>query len=70
MVENFSSTVIDAIRHASRSGQVIAHDDVIRHRITTCTGCDRKTGARCLECGCYINLKTAVAVAKCPLGKW
>ncbi len=70
MVENFSNTVIDAIRHASRTRQVIAHDDVIRNRIGACSKCDRKSGARCLECGCYVNLKTAVQAASCPLGKW
>lgn len=70
MAENATLTVIQAIRHAVKTGEMIALDDVIKKRMDICSKCDRKSGVRCRECGCYINLKTAVQVAKCPIGKW
>jgi hypothetical protein len=46
-------------------------------RVQVCRQCDRATrhkdGVRvlkCLECSCWIKLKTRLAGETCPLGKW
>lgn len=41
-------------------------------RISICRECPRfvKLTSQCLECGCIMNLKTKLAAATCPLGKW
>lgn len=70
MAKDIAATALNAMRMAIRSGEILAQDDIIKKRITTCNSCDRKMGARCTKCGCYISLKTAVAAATCPIGKW
>lgn len=70
MAKDLATTALNAMRMAVRGGEILAQDDVIKRRIEACSGCDRKLGVRCTKCGCYISLKTAVAAATCPLGKW
>jgi len=41
-------------------------------RLDICKGCERfvKNTQQCLECGCFMNLKTKLKLATCPLHKW
>jgi hypothetical protein len=41
-------------------------------RLDICLGCDRliKLTKQCKECGCFMNIKTQLPHASCPLGKW
>lgn len=41
-------------------------------RLDICLGCDRliKSTKQCKECGCFMNIKTQLPHASCPLGKW
>lgn len=49
-----------------------ASEDLAFKRISICQDCDRIILAvnQCKECGCFMNLKTKLENAKCPLGKW
>jgi len=40
-------------------------------RMTICRECP-ELGAlnRCRQCGCFMNIKTRIYSASCPLGKW
>ena len=48
------------------------HKDVKKYRYDTCKGCEafNKLTRSCKECGCFMALKTTLANAYCPLGKW
>jgi hypothetical protein len=70
MASDLAATVVQAIRHAVQTGELIASDHIIRSRIDTCNKCDQKSGVRCLACGCFISMKAAVLVAECPKSKW
>ena len=70
MAGDLTGTVIQALRHAIQTGEIIADDDIIRRRLQTCNNCDQKSGIRCLRCGCFISMKAAVLVAECPDKKW
>jgi len=36
-----------------------------------CSKCPQRTRlGRCLQCGCFTNLKTKLATEACPIGKW
>ena len=58
---------------AEALNDTIESDKAIRiHRIDTCHSCDRfyAPTATCKECGCFMNAKTWLKHAKCPLNKW
>jgi hypothetical protein len=45
--------------------------DIIVSRINYCKNCPFITPKfRCTKCGCFMKLKTTLAHAKCPIGKW
>ena len=41
-------------------------------RYAICKGCERlwKPTRTCRECGCFMGMKSWIAAATCPLGKW
>jgi hypothetical protein len=41
-------------------------------RLSICHSCDRyiKLTSQCRECGCFMNIKTGMKNALCPLKKW
>ena len=48
-----------------------ADQDVVVNRRNLCDGCEFSTSAyRCTQCGCFMKIKTQLASAKCPIGKW
>ena len=48
-----------------------ADRDLALSRIKTCLGCEHlKKHTRCDKCGCFMKVKTRLAAAKCPIGKW
>ena len=49
-----------------------ASDDLAAKRMQECSRCDRfiELTKQCKECGCFMNMKTRLTEAKCPLGKW
>jgi hypothetical protein len=48
------------------------HRSIRNERYDTCLGCERliQLTKTCLECGCFMNKKTWLKDASCPLGKW
>lgn len=47
-------------------------DEEADRRYAICEECPRflRVTKQCKECGCFMNLKTKLANATCPLGKW
>lgn len=47
-------------------------EELAQYRLEICKGCEwyRKNTNQCKKCGCFMKLKTSLANAKCPLGKW
>lgn len=46
-------------------------EEVAKERLSTCEGCPFFTAAKtCEKCGCFMPLKTKLAHAECPVGKW
>lgn len=47
-------------------------DIVAKERLEICSKCPRfiKTTTQCKECGCFMNMKTKLPNAECPIGKW
>lgn len=68
------STVKDVITGVINGNSVFVSEKEKNRRMTICKDCEHYTElcgtARCNECGCFAMLKTELASAKCPCGKW
>lgn len=49
-----------------------ATEEDSNHRLEICKSCPEliKSVNQCKQCGCFMQLKTKLESAKCPLGKW
>jgi hypothetical protein len=47
-------------------------DDVAKSRLDICMGCEHliKATKTCKKCGCFMQAKTKLKEATCPIGKW
>ncbi len=47
-------------------------EELAQYRLEICKGCEffKQRTQRCGKCGCFMKLKTGLANAKCPIGKW
>ena len=63
---NFAGTMIDFAKDGFRTVDDAERD----RRLGICRTCDRFTGHRCSNCGCFTNFKSRIGVADCPQGKW
>ena len=57
----------------ARIKNVLLHDqDIIDKRCDECQKCEflfKPTGS-CKKCGCFMQVKTKISTASCPIGKW
>ena len=56
-----------------RFKNIMLHDqDIIEKRWAECEKCEFliKPTNNCKKCGCFMKVKTRVATASCPIGKW
>ena len=46
--------------------------EVAEERYAICKSCEHfiKLSKQCKKCGCFMNLKTKLEEATCPIGKW
>ena len=60
-------TIPSRIKHS-----ILYDQDIINKRFDECKECDYlvKTTSQCRKCGCFMKVKTRLAMAKCPIGKW
>lgn len=47
-------------------------DEIAKKRYDMCLSCDKliHVTKQCKECGCFMNAKTKLPHASCPIGKW
>lgn len=47
-------------------------DEVQKQRMEICKGCEFlfKLSKQCRKCGCFMEAKTKLPHAECPIGKW
>lgn len=51
--------------------EVLAPEEIAADRLDVCSRCQFLTGDhQCKICGCFIGLKTALALEQCPQGFW
>ncbi len=47
-----------------------APSELYEERLLLCRGCDMLFQGMCRSCGCYVELRAAVARNACPRGRW
>ena len=47
-----------------------ASESVYSDRLSVCKKCDYLNEGTCNACGCYVELRAASAIGRCPYKKW
>lgn len=47
-----------------------AEDTVYENRLLVCKTCDMLLAGMCRSCGCYVEMRAAVAGNRCPWERW
>ena len=81
MIRNLATDHWRSLKAFIKGKQVIVPQEIAEQRWEICKGCPylkydetnpdtNKKDGRCTECGCFMNIKTHYATAKCPIDKW
>ena len=81
MIRNIAVDHWKSLKAWIKGSQVIASQDIAQNRWDICIKCPKllydqanpdtgKKDGRCVECGCFMNVKVHYAVAECPIGSW
>jgi hypothetical protein len=70
-------TVTEGLRSAPRVARQVAMGKYVPYkvkeaRMNICEGCPmfQPHQKRCLECTCFLDIKTMLGEERCPIGKW
>jgi hypothetical protein len=81
MAKNAVQAGVDEVKARANHEPPITEEEESR-RLSICAGCEfytpnivelsdeQKKQNRCVKCGCYMNFKTKLRSAHCPVGKW
>lgn len=70
---NLSTFAWDLLKHLHHDHSVLSvTDEIYKERTMTCRNCDRYNEMQnvCMECGCFVPMKTKIIFDSCPLNKW
>jgi hypothetical protein len=58
--------------HLLLSEQYEKNKELVDERLSICKQCPEliKLTTQCKKCGCFMDAKTKLKLAECPLGKW
>lgn len=61
-------TPLDALNPSTK----LATEELSKERYSICQSCENffNLTKQCKKCGCFMNVKTTLEAAKCPIGKW
>ena len=61
--------MIETYKEAIKKEDQVSESEYER-RLTVCKTCELLNAGTCGACGCYVELRAAAAVSKCPYKKW
>lgn len=70
--KNSTLLIADVIRDAIQNNKLFAEPLEKSRRLSLCMVCEHfeSQSKRCRKCGCYMEHKAGLTVAKCPVNKW
>ena len=71
MTKSLFEAAVEETKAIAEGYEALAEEERQR-RLAICTRCNRYLAdqGRCVECGCFMRVKTKLRTATCPLGKW
>lgn len=65
-------TKVNELRQKTLDVVELADDDLRDQRLSHCNSCEHlfNLTRNCKKCGCFVDTKTRMAKAKCPINKW
>lgn len=56
----------------SKLEHLFVDEKILEHRLSTCMSCEHlfHPTNQCKKCGCFVKVKTKLAMFECPLKKW
>ena len=45
-------------------------DEEYEKRLSVCQQCEKLNAGTCMACGCYVELRAAAKISRCPNKKW
>lgn len=72
MAKGLLGTMKDVAQGAMHGEGVLVTEEVYTQRMNTCMGCEFfiQDSKRCTQCGCFMEAKTRLKKAFCPIHKW
>ena len=81
MARNLAVDMWQGFKGMIKGQKLLANTDEAEHRWAICKECPfllydevnpdtNKVDGRCIECGCFMNVKVHFEHSKCPLKKW
>ncbi len=69
---NLIQMIKDSAADALSGNDILVSNDEKERRYDICQACESfdRLRKRCRECGCFMQHKTALSSAKCPIEKW
>ena len=70
--KNLAEFSFELIKKAMQGDALEVSAEIKNQRMEICQKCDKYDAeqVRCIECGCYLEIKTSFSLDSCPLEKW
>jgi hypothetical protein len=70
MAKNLLKQGWDTTRGLLEGKPIFVNDETQQKRLNICKTCDQFIDGRCKSCGCFMEQKTKLEAATCPISKW
>lgn len=71
-VKNLSQLSGEVVKDVVTGQEIFVSEEIKQSRLEECYSCSHyeKESKRCRACGCFLDYKTSVKSATCPIMKW
>ena len=72
MAASLAKEAVNTVKTAVTTGHFQVPQDISEARFNICKKCEHfiQDKSRCSVCGCFMEFKSKLAAAKCPVSKW
>lgn len=70
-IENLLRDTAKVVTDKLKGHSIFVPKEIHDERWKICQSCDQLTAEnRCMQCGCFMKVKSQLASMECPIGKW